>query len=84
CLRNEAHQYNKPQQKAGANTSIILGHFQKRLTPLFPHISIFFSKSFPHSSWIADQLFHKACLLSPPYTRPSTTGVFWNNNLYTL
>ncbi|RHS96238.1 hypothetical protein DW904_17960, partial [Ruminococcus sp. AM42-11] len=32
CLRNEAHQYNKPQQKAGANTSIILGHFQKRLT----------------------------------------------------
>ena len=29
---NEAHQYNKPQQKAGANTSIILGHFQKRLT----------------------------------------------------
>ena len=30
---DEAHQYNKPQQKAGANTSIILGHFQKRLTP---------------------------------------------------
>ena len=30
--RVEAHQYNKPQQKAGANTSIILGHFQKRLT----------------------------------------------------
>ena len=26
------HQFNKPQQKAGANTSIILGHFQKRLT----------------------------------------------------
>ncbi|WP_207748593.1 hypothetical protein, partial [Ruminococcus sp. 1001275B_160808_F8] len=25
-------QFNKPQQKAGANTSIILGHFQKRLT----------------------------------------------------
>ncbi|MDB8781043.1 MULTISPECIES: hypothetical protein, partial [unclassified Ruminococcus] len=28
-------QYNKPQQKAGANTSIILGHFQKRLTKIF-------------------------------------------------
>ena len=27
-----AHKYNKPQQKAGANVSIILGHFQKCLT----------------------------------------------------
>ena len=27
-----AHKQNKPQQKAGANVSIILGHFQKRLT----------------------------------------------------
>ena len=30
-----AHKYNKPQQKAGANVSIILGHFQKCLTILF-------------------------------------------------
>ena len=27
-----AHKHNKPQQKAGANVSIILGHFQKCLT----------------------------------------------------
>ena len=27
-----AHKQNKPQQKAGANVSIILGHFQKCLT----------------------------------------------------
>lgn len=26
------HKQNKPQQKAGANVSIILGHFQKCLT----------------------------------------------------
>ena len=53
-------------------------------TTFSPYFHLFFKKSFPHSSWIADQLFHKSCLLSPPYTRPSTTGVFWNNNLYTL
>ena len=39
--RNEAHQYNKPQQKAGANTSIILGHFQKRLTSNLPLYALF-------------------------------------------
>lgn len=27
-----AHKHNKPQQKVGANVSIILGHFQKCLT----------------------------------------------------
>ena len=30
-----AHKHNKPQQKAGANVSIILGHFQKCLTYIF-------------------------------------------------
>ena len=29
-----AHKQNKPQQKAGANVSFILGHFQKCLTGL--------------------------------------------------
>ena len=40
-----AHKHNKPQQKAGANVSIILGHFQKCLTPkTFPMtpVSLFY------------------------------------------
>ena len=41
---NETNQFNKPQQKAGANTSIILGHFQKRLTNFFIlHSAAFFA-----------------------------------------
>ena len=39
-----AHKHNKPQQKAGANVSIILGHFQKCLTGLFALFVFFLTK----------------------------------------
>ncbi|WP_368357332.1 hypothetical protein, partial [Ruminococcus sp. RTP21358st1_A5_RTP21358_211008] len=72
-------QYNKPQQKAGANTSIILGHFQKRLTvkhkqkqknPL----------EFPvFSTIIKNRMIIRACLKNYSYKSYSGNGV--NSNI---
>lgn len=36
----EPTEQNRPQQKAGANNSIILGHFQKCLTQLFSFFAV--------------------------------------------